>query len=194
MSHLGGGLRSVRTLMRPWAKVAVFSADRAGLLAVADLDAALRAVERSAAESVPWMPRWPDAARRRQALEDFDRSQLMVRRRFFSNPDGGGWMLTPPNAEDKLNAIHRRVRSMFQRSESDAQASEATAESGADAAAQTSEVPVSSEPDEPEAETPPPPEPPPLDEEAAIRLRQALSEAWSLARCDALLTRRMRIL
>lgn len=200
MAHLSGGLRSVRTVMRPWAKVAVFSADRAGLLAVADLGQALAALERSASESVEWMPRFPSLALRRQALEDFDRSQLMVRRRFLGSPDGATWMLTPPSAEDKLGAVQRRIRSLFSRRQSQDEAGDATpsgprlVETPEPAAPHPTTEPRADAPEtDAKAEPPPPPEPPLLDEEAALRLRQALSDAWTRARCDSRLTRRLRI-
>lgn len=202
MAHLGGGLRSVRTVMRPWAKVAVFSADRAGMLAVRSLDVASRALEHTTTDSVPWMPRWPSLEQRRLALEDFDRSQLMVRRRVLSHPDGSGWTLTPPNAEDKLNAVSRRLRSMFKRTqeqpgETDGQgatkgATLGTIDPGEAKAAEAKASGVAEASGE--AEGPKPPEPPLLDEQQATRLRQALADAWILARVDSRLTRRLRLL
>ncbi|MCA9649671.1 MAG: hypothetical protein KC501_07170 [Myxococcales bacterium] len=222
MGHLGGGLRSVRTLMRAWARVAVFSADRAGLLAVRSLDAALRAVEHDDADSVPWMPRRPSLDLRRQALEDFDRSQLMVRRRVLSDPDGGGWTLSPPGAEEDRGSLARRVRGALDRMgrvgdklegfEAGPREREARdeAEAVAKARAEAAEAVAAAREAEAEAEReaesssrgpgpkasaePSSPEPPPIDEEQAKRLRQALSDAWSLARCDARLTRRLRLL
>jgi hypothetical protein len=103
----------VRGLLRPWAKVAVFSADRAGHVAVASLPVALRVIERQQAEHVPWMPRWPSFEARRTALEDFDRSAIMARRRVLSNDDGGGWAIAPPGREEELDSLSRKLAAAF---------------------------------------------------------------------------------
>ncbi|MCA9706211.1 MAG: hypothetical protein KDK70_10210 [Myxococcales bacterium] len=211
MAHRGGRVGMVKGLLRPWAKVAVFSADRAGLVAVRSLDAALQALERQAAEHAAWMPRWPDVALRRQALQDFDRSSLMARRRLLSAPDGSGWSMAPPGREEEIDSISRRIRAVLDRlrkvgevldgeaegrSESEASSSQAAsgdAPSEADEAA--AEISASSAgastPRGPKAAPPPPPEPEP---ERTSRLDEALGDAWSLARCDARLTRRLGLL
>ena len=102
----------VRGLLRPWAKVAVFSADRAGLVAVASLPVALRAVERLDAERVVWMPRWPALETRRRALEDFDKSSLMARRRLLAT-DGASWAIAPPGREEELDTLTRKIAAAF---------------------------------------------------------------------------------
>ncbi|MCB9704479.1 MAG: hypothetical protein H6711_21525 [Myxococcales bacterium] len=56
----GNGL--IRALLRPWVKVAVFSADRAGLLAASELPAALVALETAAATTPGWWPAFPTSA------------------------------------------------------------------------------------------------------------------------------------
>lgn len=229
MAHLFGGLRTVRTLMRPWAKVAVFSADRAGMLAVQSLEASLQAVQALDLEKVPWLPRWPRLDARRQSLEDFDHSQMMVRRRVLSDPEGGGWTLSPPDrpTEDR-SALARRIRGVMDRmggvkdklegfeptpreraarAEAEAHAKARAESEGqeqgpeqapADSAAEGAEAPTASTHDgggsAPRTPAAGPPEPAPLDEERMSRLRSALGDAWSLARCDARLTRRLRIL
>ncbi|HFE46532.1 MAG TPA: hypothetical protein ENJ18_13740 [Nannocystis exedens] len=75
LAHLVGHRRSghslLRGLLRPWIKVAVFSADRAGLLAAGDLEASLTALQRSIAAAPTWSPKFPDFDTRRLALEEF---------------------------------------------------------------------------------------------------------------------------
>jgi hypothetical protein len=89
------GLGLVRTALRPWSKVAWFSADRAGLIALRDLDAALAALRAHGDSGVEWMPRPPDLVMREQALADFDKSAVMVRVRMLLARDGG-FSLAPP--------------------------------------------------------------------------------------------------
>ena len=117
MGHLGGGLRSVRTLMRAWARVAVFSADRAGLLAVRSLDAALRAVEHDVKR------RWADLHGRMVAGVEADThsvgctleqlARLMREIGCYSalNLDGGGssTMRTQPPCTQRLSPMRYHV-------------------------------------------------------------------------------------
>lgn len=209
----------VRGLLRPWAKVAVFSADRAGLVAVESLPVALRAVERLDAERVGWMPRWPALETRRRALEDFDRSSLMARRRLLAT-DGFGWAIAPPGREEELDTLTRKIAAAFDgalrlggrlamriegyerrgsKDEASGEAGQATEGPEASDAAAANErttereetaasanESVRSEPVEPQA--------PPIDPERASLLEQALRQAWSLARCDQRLTRRLGLL
>lgn len=147
----GLGLSTLRTVLSPWSKVMVFSADRAGMLAVGDLGTTLE-VMRSRAESdeaIGWLPRWPSFDVRRQALEEFDRSVVMAR----------------------LRAIRSRA--------------------GEDAEISVFEPPPRAEEDgaEEPSEPAPAPEPAPATEEVGIP-----EDAWSLARCDARLTERLRLL
>jgi hypothetical protein len=211
----GHGRRAklVRSLLRPWAKVTVFSADRAGLVAVQSLPVALRAVERQHAEHVGWMPRWPSLAARRQALEDFDRSAIMARRRVLSD-DGNGWAIAPPGREEELDSLSRKVAAAFDgalklggrlamriegyerrgrkedRADEAGNAGEAEPKEAAAEAAEATDASKGAT----AASKPEPPQPPPLDPERASRLEQALRDAWTLARCDQRLTRRLGLL
>ena len=75
--------RSVRRVLAPWSKVAIFSADRAGLLAAVDLELVVRTLEEEARHEreIPWWPAFPDAGIRPEALRDFDHSAVMARAR-----------------------------------------------------------------------------------------------------------------
>lgn len=216
MAQRGRGVRLVKGLMRPWAKVTVFSADRAGLLATCSLPAALQAVERQAAEHVAWMPRWPSLQLRRQALEDFDRSTIMARRRLLSDVEGrNGFTMAPAGREEELDSIARKLASAlggairmggrlamriegYERRPSDDDGTEAAPKAGDAAEADSKpDSKAARSPDDAAAadgEAPPPPEDPPLDPERASRLESALRDAWSLARCDQRLTRRLGLL
>jgi hypothetical protein len=243
----------VRGLLRPWAKVAVFSADRAGLVATASLPVALRAIERQHAEHAPWMPRWPSLEARRSALEDFDRSAIMARRRVLGD-DGGGWAIAPPGREEELDTLSHKLAAAFDgaiklggriamriegyerrnrggatepeageageasegkageasgeagRSTGKAKAgsgSEASGEagrstgkakagSGSDRTAKASEAHAADASDGKVGEAEP--AAPALDPERAARLEHALRDAWTLARCDQRLTKRLGLL
>jgi hypothetical protein len=147
MAHRAGrGLGLVKTVLRPWSRVAVFSADRAGLLAVAELEPALEAMRAYGETEVAWLPTAPSMDLRERALRDFDRSQVMTRLR-HSHAQAQDWSVAPAKEEA----------------------------TPAEEAAPTEE-PTGVQP-------PPPPVPDPLEAE--------LSSAWTLARCDALLTRRL---
>jgi len=178
MAHRGARLGPVTVALRPWAKVSAFSADRAGLLAVRSLDTALRAIERECSESVPWRPPGPTLAQRRLALEEFDRSQLLARRRALSDPDGGGWTLAPQGRHDGSDSLAQRIRAAFGRFTRFGHSEESTDEAAADEAAADEAAAGEA----------------PLDPARASRLSQALYESWTLARCDARLTRRLRLL
>jgi hypothetical protein len=220
MAHRGtsreGGRRStatvVRSLLRPWAKVAVFSADRAGLVASGSLPVALRAIERQQSEHVAWLPRWPALEVRRRALEDFDRSAIMARRRVLFADDGGAWAIAPPGREEELDSLSRKLAAAFdgaiklgsrlalriegyERRGSDhaGEAAEAgqpdAASDAADQAAQAQEKEGQAAAASAEAA-----ERPALDPERASALEHALRDAWPLARCDEQLTRRLGLL
>lgn len=79
IGHRRGGHRLLRGLLRPWTRVAAFSADRAGLLASGDLEASLRALELSATLAPAWSPKFPDVASRRLALQEFAVSTVAAR-------------------------------------------------------------------------------------------------------------------
>lgn len=166
------GLGMVRLLLRPWSNVGVFSADRGGLIACGDLDAARSAMRAHAEVVAPWLPPRPALAQRERALADFDRSATMARLRLMLErhrqadreptlvapaaplPDLEGAppqdeAATPPPADDAPRDPYRRA-----------------------------------------AATPEPKKTPERDEE----MERALAGAWSLARCDARLTRRLGLL
>jgi hypothetical protein len=217
-------IKVVRTLLRPWSKVAVFSADRAGLVAVRALPVALRAIERQHAEHVAWMPRWPGLEARRLALEDFDRSAIMARRRVLSGDDGSGWAIAPPGREEELDSLSRKVAAAFdgavrlggrlamriegyERRGSKGEAAQANADEdeaaegkgesaegkgeGAEGEAAEDKGKAAEGKAAVEAE---PPTPPPLDPVISARLEHALRDAWTLARCDQRLTRKLGLL
>jgi len=204
MAHRGRRVGLVKGLLRPWAKVSVFSADRAGLVAAPSLEVAFEAVERQASEHPAWMPRWPDLATRRQSLEDFDKSSMMARRRLLCD-DHGGWSMAPPGREEEMDSIGRKMASALggairmggrlamkiegyeRRRKDDGDASD---EADEDEEAKVDANAEAEAPEEPKAA----PEPPPIDPERASRLEKALRDAWSLARCDQRLTRRLGLL
>lgn len=166
MAHRAGrGHTLVKTLLRPWSKVAVFSADRAGLLAVADLEPAVAAMRAFGEAATPWMPTAPGMDLRERALRDFDRSQVMTRLR-HSYALAQDWSVAPARVDEAAPAHE----------ESETPAPEAPKPPAAEARA-TESVERGSQPP-----------PPPADHDG---LEAALSSAWTLARCDALLTRRL---
>jgi hypothetical protein len=157
MTHRAGrGLGLVKAALRPWSRVAVFSADRAGLLAVAELEPAVEAMRAHGVADVPWLPSAPSMDLRERALRDFDKSRVMTRLR-HSYAQAEDWSVAPARADEA-------------KAEGTAIGDEAPREPVG------VEAPSAAEP-------PPPPGPDPLEAE--------LSSAWTLARCDALLTRRL---
>ena len=76
-----GGHGVLRRALLPWTRVAAFSADRAGLLAAGDLDAALRALALEIAAAPAWAPSAGALAARRVALEEFAESAALARAR-----------------------------------------------------------------------------------------------------------------
>ncbi len=208
MAHRSGrGEGLVRTLLRPWSRVCVFSADRAGLLCVDALDLARAALRAHADPGVPWLPPVPDVAERLRALEEFSKSRVIARLRLSGPRDR--WSLAPRLAQP-VEAPKDTTAEAEPGDESDAKP---------DAAPQS-------------ASQPPPPAKPPAEPEAPApaadsvaeaeadgeRLAEAqqaaeeareamedelarakahdrlLAEAWPLARCDQRLTRRLGLL
>jgi len=141
----------MRRLLSPWSRVAVFSADRAGLLAAGSLEVAVDAVRSSASEVPPFFPPTPDLGIREIALEEFDRSAVVARLRAL-----------------RARAAHEDGQSPIGPDEPpDSTTSEtSTGHEGEDAAKAAD----------------------PID------LDDALEDAWSLARCDERLTRRLGLL
>ena len=186
------GLGLVRTLLKPWSRVGVFSADRAGLIACTQLDATLAAMRAHATDDVPWMPPRPPIALREQALQDFDRSAVMVRVR----------LLMRRQPEFSLRSL-RRPRNPEAEAAADAQAGENADASDPDATKRDGDATkVDAEATRPEVAAPeggdpyrneaPAAKPPSSDEDE--ELARALVGAWSLARCDQRLTRRLGLL
>lgn len=196
MAHRSGrGEGFIRTLLRPWSKVAVFSADRAGLIAVDELELARDALRAHADPAVPWLPPIPDVAERLRAIEEFSKSRLLARLR-FSGPREG-WSLAPRLA--KVEAAPEEGQ--------DAGSEKAEADAPKEEAANTGPAPkpaVSDPVEEAEAEG----EKLAAEQAAADEAREAaedafatakarehaLAQAWPLARCDQRLTRRLGLL
>ncbi len=178
------GLGIVRTLLKPWSRVGVFSADRAGLIACNQLDATLAAMRAHATDDVPWLPARPPIAQREQALQDFDKSAVMVRVR----------LLMQRQPEFTLRSLRRN-----RAAQAEAEGTDATAHDGEPTAAPADAEPTSNDARPNEAAGGDPyrqeapvgkPSEPAEDEELA----KALVGAWSLARCDQRLTRRLGLL
>lgn len=204
MAHRSGrGEGLIRTLLRPWSKVSVFSADRAGLIAVDELEHARDALRAHADPGVPWLPPMPDIAERLRAVEEFSKSRLLARLR-FSGPQEG-WSLAPRLA--KVEAAPEAEGDTADEAKDD------KADEAKDAA----------EPAKPDASAEPPPETTISDpveeaeaegeklaaeqaasdeareaaEDAIAKAKareQALAKAWPLARCDQRLTQRLGLL
>jgi hypothetical protein len=88
----GIGVRALRPLLRPWARVMVFSADRAAALALGDIDRTIAAMELDEADRVGRLGRsfWPTTAplpSRTLALREFGRSVVFARTRALLEHD-----------------------------------------------------------------------------------------------------------
>jgi hypothetical protein len=168
MTHLAGrGLGLVRTMLRFWSKVAVFSSDRAGLLAISELEPTLAALRAHADPGVSWYPPFPEVPVRVTSLQDFDRSRVMTRLRLlYENREE--WTVAP---RSPISSGRDRVRST---SEADQSKTATSSEDEGDP--YRTQAPESKIEDH--------------DQEVL----SALQKAWSLARCDARLTRRLRLL
>jgi hypothetical protein len=172
------GLGFVRTLLRPWAKVGIFSSDRAGLLGVADLGLAMSALRAHAEPIASWMPAHAPLQMREPALADFDRSSTMARLRLLLQRQTQA-------AEGEAPTVGPPTRV--------AASEETAAEASTDDHDDDGPARDPGERSDPyrHAAKPPQPEPPPDHDE---ELARALAGAWSLARCDARLTRRLGLL
>jgi len=142
----------VRRLLSPWSRVAVFSADRAGLLAAGSLEVAIDALRSSASNVPPFFPPTPALGIREIALEEFDRS-----------------------------AVVARLRALRARAAHDNEQSSAVADEPPDAKTSNTST-------EHDAEGSPKTDDPNTD------LDDTVEDAWSLARCDERLTRRLGLL
>ena len=179
----GRGFGLVHTLLRPWSRVSVFSADRAGLLAVGDLQVALDALRAHVDPGVSWYPEMPAAATRVQALEDFDQSRVMTRLR-LTYKNGENFIISPRIAQLYLQQEILRKQ----------QEAEAAAKAGNGEAKPEPERKAEPPPEPAAPEHEPEPEPAPEMIEEMNRIEEALAKAWSLARCDSRLTRRLGLL
>lgn len=200
MADLAGrGTLLVRSALRPWTRVAYFSADRGGLLLTGDAAPCVRALEITAADVPEWVPRPPSITARRQALEDFDRSEVMARVRLLSQTDPEQWAAAAALAAKSEGPMAKRIAAMLGAAvrlggkvavtlEGGSLAGP-SASTGADDGKDGAEA-ASAEP----KSTIKPPEPPPLDPDVARRIEEAIHGAWSVARCDQRLTRRLGLL
>jgi hypothetical protein len=165
----GRTLGLVGALLRPWAKVAVFSADRAGLIALGELEPALAAVRAHAEPPVSWWPRMAGGDLRVAALTEFDRSSVIARVRLLQARRGEatvGIDLERDRAGDDAGTA-TRARDPARAEDDDGAADEAHEHDGGDA---RDGADVGTD-----------------DAELAAALRGT----WSLARCDSRLTRRL---
>lgn len=142
----------VRRLLSPWSRVAVFSADRAGLLAAGSLEVAIDAMRSSASDVPVFFPPTPDLGIRETALEEFNRSAVVAR----------------------LRALRARAADKDHQSSAvadeppDSTADETRTEHLGEKSAKTDETDTDRD--------------------------DAIDDAWSLARCDERLTRRLGLI
>jgi hypothetical protein len=185
-------------VLRPWSKVAVFSADRGGLIAVGDLAQARAALATHGDPPVPWIPRRPALAIRDLALCDFDRSTTMARLRVLLERHRRAMEERPGGAVADAGAAGASAAGV----DLGATSSRATPDAAPpvphpDAAATPSPTSTSSETStsrpagDPYREAAADPSAASSREELDEEMARALAGAWSLARCDARLTRRL---
>lgn len=75
--HRGHG--AVRLALRPFSRLAAFSADRAGLLAAGEFEPAVQMLARGTEQLPTWYPTLAPLPERRRALEEFDHSRVVAR-------------------------------------------------------------------------------------------------------------------
>lgn len=218
MAHRGArGAGLVRTLLRPWSRVCMFSADRAGLIAVENLDEGLDALRAHADPGVPWLPPSPELAERTRALEEFSKSRLMTRLRLgtTSTRTLAPRMAQPGQAleDDASNETSEEEHAATKEADLREQAPSANAAKTDDPAKKSEPTANESagsgvERNDPVAEAERAGEKLAAEQEiedaarerrenemAETRAReQALAQAWPLARCDQRLTRRLGLL
>ena len=205
-------LGPVGLILRPWARIATFSADRAAMIAVGNLDRALEGMPLTEAKDVPWFPRTAPLEDRRRALEDFANSAVMARHSVLSSVGRAEWSLGAPRPAAS-GAITERLSHVFgaaarlgsnaawflrggtdPTAQRDHKANDGEAKTSA-TDAKTEGEPEGKPEDEGEPVVPDPPSDPlELDPALKERLDRALENTWSLARCDQTLTRRLRLL
>ena len=206
--HRGRGVGFVRTLLRHWSSVATFSADRAGMLATNSLEEALEGLPICDSPNLEWLPRAPSLDARRQALEDFDRSTVMIRLRLLAEAGHSDWLVGPPRNAASGGVTERLSHVFGAAARLGARASWIASggsmpQPDAEPEGETSDAASGPEPEEGEAGTKDgetgdqneePPARPEDDPELEARLELALRDAWSVARCDQRLTRRLKLL
>lgn len=208
----GRSLGAVGLVLKPWARVATFSADRAAMLAVGDLTSALEGMPLTHSPDVPWLPVGADLSARRRALEDFANSSVVARLRVFTEAGRPEWGLGMPKPAVS-GAVAERLSHVFgaaarlgsnaawvlgggvdprqAKDEADARAArqaqqQARQDSGDDQ--------VDAANDSGKPAPPPPAGSDELDPEIESRLEDALQDTLSVARCDQNLTRRLGLL
>ena len=215
MAHRSGRAGIIRTLLKPWSRVCVFSADRAGLIAVDQLEHAQDALRAHADPGISWLPPSPDIAQRLRALEEFSKSRLLARLRLSGPHDQ--WSLAPRLAqpiETKSSTNDSAEDPSKNTGDTEASPEEPAAnDAGPKAKAKTESKPetkAKTEDESPDsvAEAEAAGERLAAEQDAADQARETaqdelaeklaaervLAEAWSLARCDQRLTRRLGLL
>jgi len=189
MAHRGGrGEGLVRTLLRPWSRVCVFSADRAGLIAVETLDNARNALRAHADPGVPWLPPVPDVGERLRAVEEFSKSRVLTRLRLSGPRDG--WTLAPRLAQLGKASESKAAKGDDKAEQAPTEDTKAAANDDPVAEAEAAGEKLAAE-QEVEDEAREARE----NRQAEAKARErALAEAWPLARCDQRLTRRLGLL
>ena len=201
-------LGAVGMVLKPWARVSTFSADRAAMLAVGGLEGSLDGLPLTDSPDVPWLPTTVDLQSRRRALEDFAKSSVMARLVVLSEVGHAEWSLGAPKAA-VAGAVAERLSHVFgtaarfgtnaawllsggvdPRGASSRKTAEAEGEEATDEEQDADESAANSPP------KPPSPVVDPIeqDPELKTRLEQALKGTLSVARCDQTLTRRLRLL
>lgn len=166
------GLGLVRHILAPWTKVAVFSADRAALLVIGELAPACEALATVGAPDAPWWPPMPPIGLRVRALEDFDKSRVMARIRLLHESNQAGESEASPDAKATPPTG------------GDAAPVEPSADPVSDAERQADRLVEAAEAAEVAGER----------ESEQRMIEEQLRKAWSLARCDQRLTRRLGLL
>lgn len=205
-------------VLKPWARLATFSADRAAMIAVGGLDAALEGLPFTEELDVPWLPAGPSLSVRRRALEDFAGSSVMARLRVLTEAGHPEWTLGSPRPA-ATGAMAERLSHVFgtaarfgysaawmlsggtdgrdtRQDDKDGSDKESAAKESAAKESSAKESDSDSADASPKPKTPPPQAQDPVqqDPELRARLESALEDATSVARCDENLTRRLGLL
>ncbi|HEY0134273.1 MAG TPA: hypothetical protein VGB85_09340 [Nannocystis sp.] len=162
--HDHRGHAGIRLALRPFSRLAAFSADRAGLLASGEFEPAAQMLVRSVEHLPPWYPPLADLSDRHRALEEFDRSRVVARVR------------SSRRFAEEHPSVRALVDQLMQHSEPAALT---------DGAATAPEITSASTADTRAAAAAGP--------QAFAAGYEVPAEAWSLARCDQRLTQRLGI-